>query len=154
MLVLTFQIGPAHLALDACRVKEVVPRVRLEPVAGGPDWLAGVFVHRGRVVPVVDLHHLVGAGDCPAHLSSRIILVPYPPQSDACFLGLLASQVADLRDVPRPAHAPLHLTGAGQPDLGPVCADGDATLQLLDLDRLLPAPARAQLAALPGGAAP
>ena len=154
MLVLTFQIGTARLALDVRRVQEVVPCVRLEHVTGGPPWLAGVFVYRGRVVPVVDLHRLVGAGDCPPLLSSRIILIPYPPQSTESFLGLLASQVADLRDVPPPTHAPLHLTGPGEPDLGPVLADGDTVLHLLDLDRLLPGPAREQLAALPGGVAP
>jgi chemotaxis-related protein WspB len=154
MLVLTFQIGPQRLALDARRVKEVVPRVLLQPVACGPLWLAGVFVYRGRVVPVLDLHRLVGAGDCPPHLSSRIVLVPYPPGSDECFLGLLAARVADLREVEAAARPPLRFTGPGQPDLGPILADGAGTLHLLDLDRLLPAPVREQLAALPGGTAP
>jgi chemotaxis-related protein WspB len=154
MFVLTFQIGDDRLALDARRVKEVVPRVRLQGVAGGPAWLAGVFVYRGRVVPVLDLHRLAGAGACPPHLSSRIILVPYPPGADDSFLGLLAAQVADLRRLDVPAHPPLSLSAPGQPDLGPVLADGNASVRLLDLDRLLPAPVREQLAALPGGSAP
>ncbi len=154
MLVLTLQIGDDRLALDARRVKEVVPRVRLRPLAGCPPWLAGVFVYRGRVVPVLDLHRLAGAGDCPPHLSSRIILVTYPPGADGSFLGLLAAQVADLRDLEPLSHPPLSLTAPGQPDLGPVVADGTTSLRLLDLDRLLPAPVREQLAALPGGSAP
>lgn len=153
MFVLTFQIGDDRLALDARRVKEVVPRVRLQGVAGGPTWLAGVFVYRGRVVPVLDLHRLVGAGECPPHLSSRIILVPYPPGADGSFLGLLAAQVADLRRIDVPAHPPLSLTAPEQPDLGPVVADGSSSVRLLDLDRLLPAQVRQQLAALPGGRA-
>jgi chemotaxis-related protein WspB len=150
MLVLTFQIGPDRLALDARRVKEVVPRIQLQTVAGSPPWLTGVFIYRGRVVPVLDLHRLVGAGACPAHLSSRIILVPYPPESDECFLGLLAAQVADLRDLEAPDRVPLTLTAPGQPDLGPVLVDGNTSLRLLDLDRLLPAPVREQLANFPG----
>src|SRR5579883_3328716 len=97
MLALTFQIGPNRLALDVRRAREVVPRVHLEPVAGGPDWLAGLFVYRGRVVPVIDLHRLLGAGDCPPHLSSRIILVPLG--EDGALVGLLAAGVADVRPV-------------------------------------------------------
>src|SRR5947209_5364139 len=154
MLVLTFQIGDDRLALDARRVKEVVPRVRLQGVAGGPPWLAGVFVYRGRVVPVLDLHRLAGAGDCPPHLSSRIILVPHPPGAADAFLGLLAAGVSDLRRLDAPAHPPLSLAAPGQPDLGPVLADGGTSVRLLDLDRLLPAPVREQLAALPGGTVP
>ena len=64
-------------ALDIRRVREVVPRVRLRPVSGAPEWLAGLFVYRGQAVPVLDLHRLAGAGECPPHLSSRIILVPH-----------------------------------------------------------------------------
>ena len=93
MLVLTFQIGSDRLALDLRQVCEVVPRVQLRRPAGSPGWLAGLFVYRGRVVPVIDLHHLLRAGECPAHLSSRIILVPLPGEKDT-LLGLLAAQVA------------------------------------------------------------
>src|SRR3954467_15131623 len=104
MLVLTFQIGDDRLALDIHRVREVVPRVALRKPAASPDWLAGQFVYRGTVVPVVDLHPLLHAGPPPPHLSSRIILVPVGDS----LLGLLAAQVADLRDVqpsaqPQPA---------------------------------------------------
>ena len=102
MLVLTFQIGDNRLALDVRRVREVVPRVRLRPVSGAPAWLAGVFVYRGRVVPVLDLHRLAGGGECPPHLSSRIILVPHGGQvagGAERLLGLLATQVADIREV-------------------------------------------------------
>ena len=88
MLVLTFQVGAARLALDLRQVHEVVPRVQLERVAGSPAWLAGMFIYRGRVVPVIDLHRLLGAGECPAHLSSRIVLVPLP---GGALMGLLAA---------------------------------------------------------------
>src|SRR5207248_107653 len=135
MLVLTFQVGPEPLALDIRRVREVVPRVRLRPVSGAPAWLAGVFVYRGRVVPVLDLHRLAGGGECPPHLSSRIILVPHrapgpphpalsPPGGEGRvrgterLLGLLATQVADLREVPG-EQPPASLTAEGRADLGP-----------------------------------
>jgi len=133
MLALTFQVGADRVAVDVRRVREVVPRVRVTPSTGGPEWLAGVFVYRGRVVPVVDLYRLVGAGECPLHLSSRVILVPRPDAPDD-LVGLLATQVADVRDLPAPPPA-----AAGGPLLGPPVADGAGVLRLLDPDRLVAA---------------
>lgn len=133
MLALTFQVGADRVAVDVRRVREVVPRVRVTPASGGPAWLAGVFVYRGRVVPVVDLHRLTGTGECPSHLSSRVILVPRPDAPDE-LVGLLATQVADIRDLPAPpARQP------GGPLLGPPIADGTGVLRLFDPDELLAA---------------
>jgi len=131
MLALTFQVGPERLALDVGRIHEVVPRVRLAPAAGGPAWVAGVFVYRGRVVPVLDLYKFTGAGECPLHLSSRIILVP-DPAGGGDLVGLLATHVADVREVvATPA------VGAGPiPGLGRVVADGSGVLRILDADHL------------------
>lgn len=140
MLALTFQVGADRVAVDVRRVREVVPRVRLTPAHGAPPWVAGVFVYRGRVVPVVDLHRLTGVGDCPPHLSSRIILVPHPADPNA-LVGLLATQVADIRELPDPPPAP-----PDAPALGPAVADGTGVLRLFDPDRFLPTLAHA----LPG----
>ncbi|MBX9623141.1 MAG: chemotaxis protein CheW [Gemmataceae bacterium] len=146
MLALTFQVGADRMAVDVRRVREVVPRVRLAPATGGPPWSAGVFVHRGRVVPVVDLYRLAGAGECPPLLSSRIVLVPFPPGSDR-LVGLLASQVADVRELP---DLPPGGVAGG---LGAPVADGTGVLRLLDPDRLLAEPTvTAALPALGAGA--
>jgi chemotaxis-related protein WspB len=149
MLVLTFQIGDDRLALDVRQVREVVPRVRLQRVAGGPAWLAGVFIYRGCVVPVIDLHRLIGAEECPPRLSSRIILVPHLVGGEERLLGLLAAQVADIREL-RPQSQPQpRLTVQGQPDLGPVLVDGREIVHVVELDRLLPESYRRQLALVP-----
>ena len=153
MLVLTFQIGSQRLAIDIHRVREVVPRVQLQRVAGSPAWLAGLFVYRGRVVPVLDMHRLLDAGECPPHLSSRIILVPMTSgahaalaKEDEPLLGLLAAQAADIREV-QPRSQPLPgLNAPGQPDLGLTLVDSTGILHLIDLDRLLPAPVQQMLA--------
>jgi chemotaxis-related protein WspB len=155
MLVLTFQIGGNQLALDIHRVREVAPRVQLRRPPGAPGWLAGLFVYRGRVVPVLDLHRLLDAGECPPHLSSRIILVPLAPSEAAAtaagepLLGLLAAGVSDVRDV-QPDGQPLPaLNAPGAPDLGLTLVDGGGILHLIDLDRLLPGPVRQLLSTLP-----
>jgi len=149
MLVLTFEIAGARVALDVRQIREVVQFVQVQRPSSGPPWLAGVFVYRGRMVPVIDLQRLVGGGECPSQLSTRIILVPRGVADDEELLGLLAPRVADVRDIDPKTNAANCTAGpqeAGQPDLGPVLVENGAMLHLLDLDRLIPPPYRRQLA--------
>jgi chemotaxis-related protein WspB len=156
MLLLLFQIGHERVGLDIHSVREVVPRVRLQPLTGAPPWLAGGFVFRGRVVPVVDLHMLAGLGACPSHLSSRIILVPHgepaAPGSPEPLMGLLASQVADLREIhPDPAVLAAASTSDSTSGLGVAIADGTGILRLLNPLRLLPSALPTSAGLLAGG---
>jgi chemotaxis-related protein WspB len=137
MLALMFQVGPDRVAVDVRRVREVIPRVRLTPATGAPAWVAGVFVYRGLVVPVVDLFELTGTGECPPHLSSRIVLVPFPAGSDN-LVGLLATRVADIRELSTPLPTSEGLA-AGRVGLGPALADGAGIIRILDPDALLAA---------------
>jgi chemotaxis-related protein WspB len=130
MLALLFQVGPNRIAVDVRRVREVVPRVRLTPSSDQSEWSAGVFVYRGQVVSVIDLHRLAGLGDCPEHLSSRIILVPQgAPQGT--LVGLLATQVADVRELTIPPGVATSSSILGDP-----IADGTGVLRVFDPDRL------------------
>jgi len=140
MLVITFQIGSERVGLDIQSVREVVPRVRLQPLSGGRDWLIGVFVYRGVVVPVIDLHLLTGNGACPSHLSSRIILVQHEDSNGLGerLIGLLASQVADLRELHINPSALLTSLDPSATGLGIAIADGAGILRLMDPKRLLP----------------
>jgi chemotaxis-related protein WspB len=135
--------------LDVRLIREVVPRVLLQRVAFGPAWLTGVFIYRGQVVPVIDLHRLIGAEDCPLHLSTRIILVNHLLDGEERLLGLQAAQVADIREMQPPSQAPDRLTSPGQPDLGPVLVDGREIVHLVELDRLLPESYQRHLALVP-----
>lgn len=149
MLALTFQIGSQRLALDIRRVHEVVPHVPLQRPAGGPEWLAGIFVYRGQIVPVMDLHRLTGAGECPSHLSSRIILVSFGAESEPQLLGLLAAQVAEIRELQPPAQTLNRWIDPGQPDFGTAIVEDGGILHLVELDRLLPATVQNMLLRLP-----
>lgn len=145
MLALTFQVGPDRVAVDVRRVREVVPRVRLAPIRGGPDWLAGAFVFRGRVVPVVDLYRLSGFGECPEQLSSRIVLFSVPGADPDTLVGLLAGQVANIRELAVPPDSD---PGPASPSLGRAVADGETILRVLDPDRFLAFAAPPALAAV------
>lgn len=149
MLALTFQIGNDRLALDVRLIREVVPCVRLQRVAFGPAWLSGVFIYRGEVVPVLDLHRLMGSGDCPPHLSTRIILVPLQLDGEERLIGLQAAQVADIRELQPQSRQRERLTEAGKPELGPVLVDGLEIVHLVELDRLLPESYQRQILLIP-----
>lgn len=138
MLIVTFQVGRDHLALDVRRVREIVPYVRLQPVACSPPWLAGVFIYRGQIVPVIDLHHLLEVGECPVHLSTRIILVPQEFNGQERLVGVLAAKVDDVRDMQPPSPTASRLGTPGRPALGPVLVHEQQILHLVELDRLLP----------------
>ncbi|OWK34736.1 Chemotaxis signal transduction protein [Fimbriiglobus ruber] len=146
--------GTERFAVPAAAVIEVVPAVRLHPLAGGPRWVAGVFVFRGAVTPVLDLNQLVTGTACPDKLSARIVVVGHATDDGPAPLGLLAERVTELK--------PLAATGAGSarrqetdgPDLGPLVADADGMLRLPDVSRLVPAAYRSALFARRGGPAP
>ncbi len=146
MLALLFQVGSDRLAVDVRLVREVVPRVRLMPATGSPHWIAGEFVYRGQVVPVIDLHRLIGAGECPLHLSSRIILLPAPDQPNS-LVGFLATQVAEIRDVPLGANpSGLSVRSA----FGPAFSDGSEVLHHFEPTALLERLGRELAAGVPG----
>lgn len=145
MLALVFQVGNDRLALDVRSIREVIPRVRLQSLTGSPNWLAGGFVYRGQVVPVLDLHRLAGLGACPASLNSRIILVPHPGEDEKKFLGLLASHVTDLQEVETSDATRMHLRLDAVPDFGSAIVDRGEVLRLFDLEKLLPASIRDEL---------
>ncbi|MCZ2341563.1 MAG: chemotaxis protein CheW [Bacteroidales bacterium] len=155
MLALTFQIGPESVGLDIRRVREVIPRVRLRTTIGAPHWYPGVFVYRGYVIPVVDLHQLTGHGECPLLLSSRIVLITVQTESHAnLLLGLLAAQVADLREITIAEESSPHrehLHSASRVSMGALVPDSHGgIIRILDPEQLLPRDALAWITSTAG----
>ena len=59
MQLLTFTIGAEDYAIESRRVVEVVPFVAARPIPRTPDFIRGIFTHRGRLIPLVDLGWLL-----------------------------------------------------------------------------------------------
>jgi hypothetical protein len=70
--------------------------------------------------------------------------VPVPAAGPGTLVGLLAAQVADLRELASSDQGGLGVPG--YTDLGPVLAEESGVIRLLDLDRLLPESVRRPLA--------
>ena len=136
MLVLMCHAGENRYAVDSASVIEVVPCVDFDTVADSPEWLAGVFAHRGVATPLVDFTQLLTGRPCPRRWNSRIILVRFEADDMPSQLGLLAERVttAEIDDQAKAATA--DATSAMEA-LGPILLDDRGMFQLVDLSRLL-----------------
>ena len=132
-LFLVFHIGDERYALPATDVVEVLPRLPLKPIAQAPDWVAGVFAHRGQVVPVIDISAMTFGSPAVARTSTRLVLVNYRGQ----LLGLLLEQASNTLRCDPADFQPYGLDNRDAPYLGPVRKDEAGLLQWLSVDDLL-----------------
>jgi chemotaxis-related protein WspB len=147
MLLLVFRVADETYAVEAGRVVEVVPRVALRTLPHAPEALTGIFRYRGRVVPVIDLGVLLGAGPCPPRLSTRIIVVDdLMPARGTARLGLIAEHVIDVRRVADDRVVPQARLLGQNPYLGPIVSDDSGLIPLIAVERILAEPLRDALA--------
>lgn len=139
MLALVFELGAERYAVPARKVHEVVRRPVTRAVAGAPEWIEGLFAWGAGWVPLIDLSRLVTGQPCPAGASSRVAIVDHERAAGhARRVGLLApgmTRVLDLGDAPQAAG--LHVPG--QEFLGQIALHDRYGVQLVDVDKLLPA---------------
>ena len=132
-LFLVFHIGDERYALPATDVVEVLPLLPLKPIAHAPAWVAGVFTHRGQVVPVIDISAMTFGSPAVARTSTRLVLVNYR----ARLLGLLLEQASDTLRCDPADFQPYGVDNRDAPYLGPVRKDEAGLLQWLSVDDLL-----------------
>lgn len=153
-LFLVFQIGGQRFALAATQVAQILPLLPLKPVPRAPDWVAGIFAHRGEVVPVIDIGALTFDQPAVARTSTRLVLVHYQwrAQQSQALLGLILEQATDTLRCDPAEFKPYGLDNPDAPYLGPVREDAHGLLQWVGVQDLLDDQARALLYA-PGLAA-
>lgn len=146
-LFLVFHIGNDRFALKATEVAEVLPRLPLKPIAHAPVWVAGIFAHRGALVPVIDLSALTFGTSAQARTSTRLVMVNYQPQpwSQARWLGLILEQATDTLRCDPAEFQPYGLDNQQAPYLGPVREDAQGLMQWIGVAELLTAEVRALL---------
>ncbi|AZE93352.1 Chemotaxis signal transduction protein [Pseudomonas orientalis] len=146
-LFLVFHIASERFALKATEVVEVLPRLPLKPIAQAPVWVAGIFAHRGALVPVIDLSALTFGTVAQARTSTRLVLVNYQPQpwSQARWLGLILEQATDTLRCDPAEFQPYGLDNRQAPYLGPVREDALGLMQWIGVAELLTDDVRALL---------
>lgn len=146
-LHLQFQLGDDRYALPAQEVVEVLPLRRLKQVPEAPAWVAGVFEHRGRVTPVIDLSRRVLGRPALPRSSTRVVLVRFDPQlgERSPVLGLILEQATDTLRLPAEAFKASGLEASQPGYLGPLQRDACGMIQRIEVGGLLDDEMRALL---------
>lgn len=144
MKLLIFHIGADRYGLRLGDVVRVLPLVELKHLPLAPAPVAGLLDLHGKSVPVIDLCRAAGLGDSAERFDTRIIVVNYRAPDGQCHaLGLRAEHVLGVQEVHDAQLADSGVQAA--PFLGQVASDARGMLQLVELERLLPAELRALL---------
>ena len=156
MQLLSFTIGDAEYAVESRRVVELLPLVTPRPVPHLPAHVAGVFSHRGRLVPLVDMAKLLGGPPLRPRLGTRVMVVDADPaQGPAGRLGMAAENVLTIRSATLGPSVPPPLANPLAAYLGPLLRLDGRTIQLIAVEHLLSAGIAAAAApAAPGTAVP
>lgn len=133
---LSFQLGDDVCAVDCAHVREVVERGELIVVPRMPPLLRGAIKWHGTLVPILDLHPVLGGTALRVGSSTRIVIVAQWAAGEASLAGLLVDAVSDALELawarvePWPSQAPNSAPGVAR---GRIRRDqGDVIL--LDLD--------------------
>jgi chemotaxis-related protein WspB len=99
-----------------------------------------VFTYRGALVPLVDLGRRLADNPPTERLSTRVIVVDYlPPGGRPGRLGLVAENVISIVAAERAETSLPALELEAAPFLGRILRIDGRTVQVVDVDRLLPA---------------
>lgn len=139
-LYLQFRLKAERFALDVREVVEVLHHKPLKPIAHAPVWVAGVFAHRGLLVPVIDLAQLTFGVASQQRTSTRLVLVHYRPPGEVrdLRLGLILEQASETLRCRPEEFQPYGLDNCEAAYLGPVRQDANGLVQRIGVDDLLP----------------
>jgi len=150
MKVLAFHIGPDRYGLPLGSIVRVLPLLQLKQLPLTPHYVAGLMDLHGVHVPVIDLSRLAGLAPAAAQFDTRIVVVDYQADDGSSrALGLMASRVRGIEELDQARLADSGVHSA--PFLGQVASSAEGTLQLVELQQLLPPDVRALL--FPAGGA-
>jgi len=102
LAVASFICGGQRLGLDAEHVVEAAEHRKLTALPGSPRHMAGLVLHHGKMVPVLDLSALRGGPASPEPSDpdkTRLLLICRT--RDGFGFGLLIDELAGIVDVPR-----------------------------------------------------
>ncbi len=132
MLLLPFSLNGNRYALDATKVVEILPQVFLRKIPYVPDYVKGVFVCRGNIVPVIDMCRVIYNNPCSPFISTRIVLAIKSKR----IIGMLCEEVLETIRVVENSLCPPPLETDKAPYLGKLVNFEDELIQLVELDDL------------------
>jgi chemotaxis-related protein WspB len=139
MQLLTFTVAGETYAIESRRVIEVLPLVPARPIPHTPVYIRGIFTYRGGLVPLVDLGLRLAVGRLQERLSTRVIVVEFPAAGRGPRqLGLVAENVISIVSAADAEASLPALEFHDAPFLGRILRLGGQTVQLLEVEQILP----------------
>jgi purine-binding chemotaxis protein CheW len=114
--LLVFNLGGEQYGIEVANVREIYPLEQLTPVPRTPDFVAGVFSARGRILSVIDLRAFLGLPTTSNNAESQtkiMVVTNTDPTSDNMDVGVLADEVVDVVTIFRDELEPPLSTQAG-----------------------------------------
>lgn len=102
LAIIEFQLGQQRLACEERWVAEVFRPREIMPIPGAPAPLAGLVNRRGTILPVLDLHPLLGLPETPEEAQPIVLVVA----DEGSQFGFSAALVRVARKVSRSSLAP------------------------------------------------
>lgn len=138
MLLLLFEIGGVRYGLDTRGVLAVVEDEVSRPLPGAPVGVAGLLLHAGEPIPVIDVSVLVTGTPAGRRLSTRIVIVPFEQGAPGARIGLRLERANDAVRVDPAAFRDIGVTAPDAPCLGPVAEIGNGEwVQRVEVTSLL-----------------
>ncbi len=103
MTYLLLRLGAETYGLPGPCVREITRWHAPTTVPGTPPSLPGIISQRGFVIPVVNLHPLLGLPDVLPDRATRYVVL----QHEEVDIALMVDAVLDLRELPTAAFQPL-----------------------------------------------
>jgi len=99
--VVTFDMQGETFAIEASLVREILDRIPETAVPGSAPLVGGVINFRGRVIPLADLHLAFSLSLGSATDDSRVIVIQFDMEGEACLVGLKADKVHEVTTLER-----------------------------------------------------
>ncbi|MFC3127477.1 chemotaxis protein CheW [Pseudoroseomonas globiformis] len=138
MLFLMFRAGEDAYVLEAGRIEEILPLVRIRTLPDSARSSVGIVHHRDMPLPVVDLSALLLGRPSRQRLSTRIVLVSAEAMDDPLRqFGLVVEEATQLLQLDPAGFVPPGFARDAAPYLGPIIASAHGLLHRIEPDRLL-----------------
>ncbi len=133
--LVTFRLGLDRFAADIFAVDRVLRYAAPSNVPDLPAWIAGVFEHRGAVIPAVDMRRRMELPETPVTSSTRILVLN---TADGC-VGAIVDAVLEVAAVPATSVSPppALFRGLASEFVRGIVKTGDQLVVILDVDRVL-----------------
>lgn len=138
MVFVLFYVGGDRFVVEAQKLIEVVPLVKLNKLSNTPGHIAGLCNYRALPVPVVDVRVLVDGELSRQVLSTRILLVNYTGQEwRQHILGLIVEEATETITLDINAFHKSSVKSSEGSFVSNVMTDERGIIQWMDVDQLL-----------------